>query len=291
MDIVSYVSRLPKPGETISGEGFLTNSGGKGLNQAVACSRLGGSTYMVGAIGDDSYGQALIKTLTDFVVDASCVTTVDTHSGIAVITVSSGQNSIIISGGANMQLPAQYVVDTLTQYAQKGDILLTQLETPIDVTYAALKTAKKLGMTTILNPAPAVILDKELYPLVDIITPNETETQILTGILPEDPDSINKGLGALIALGVKSAIITLGSNGIALYTDGKAALIPAVKVKAVDTTAAGDTFVGTLSSALSRGEALESACKLGVKAAALTCTRKGAAISIPSLDEVHAFDG
>ena len=286
MDIVSYVARMPKPGETMAGEGFFTNCGGKGLNQAAAAAKLGARTYMIGAAGDDTYGAELKDTLNGYGADTGFVTTCEGSSGVAVIVVCKGQNSIILSGGANMKLRADYVAGTLRKNAKAGDILLTQLEVPLDAAEAALRTARELGMTTILNPAPAVKGAEHLCRYADIITPNETETEILTGVNPEDEVGITFAVKRFYGMGVKNVVITLGPKGVAAATGQIITPIPAVDVKVVDTTAAGDTFVGALAAELSRGASLLDACGFGVRAAALTCTKKGAAVSIPLLDEV-----
>ena len=284
IDLVSYVSRMPKPGETMTGDGFFTNAGGKGLNQAAASAKLGAPTYMIGAVGTDPYGVMLKETLTGYGADTRFVTAYEGNSGTAVIVVCEGQNSIILSGGANSLLKAEYVSKVLKANAKAGDIFLTQLETPLDTTAASLKEAKSLGMVTILNPAPAVKLSEEIYKSVDILTPNETETEILTGIMPECDVTAALAVKGLYGYGVGKAVITLGSKGILAAEGQTLTPIPAVKVKVVDTTAAGDTFVGALAAELSRGADFIDACKFGVKAAALTCTRKGAAGSIPTLD-------
>jgi len=289
IDLVSYVSRMPKPGETMTGEGFFTNAGGKGLNQASASAKLGADAYMIGAVGTDSYGGMLKETLGGFGADVNFVTTYDGNSGTAVIVVCKGQNSIILDGGANSMLKADYVNKILRDNANAGDIFLTQLETPLNTTIASLKTAKSLKMTTVLNPAPAVKLPKEIYKCVDILTPNETETEILTGIMPECDVSSALAVKKLYSYGIGKVVITLGSKGILIAEGQILTPIPAVKVKVVDTTAAGDTFVGALVAEMSRDADFINACKFGVKAAALTCTRKGAAGSIPTIEEFNGF--
>jgi len=286
VDLVSYVNRLPKPGETMTGNGFFTNAGGKGLNQASAAAKLGALTYMIGAVGSDSYGLILKETLSSFGADISFVRTYEGNSGTAVIVVCKGQNSIILDGGANNLLKADFVSKILANNAKAGDIFLTQLETPLNTAIASLKAAKSIGMITILNPAPAIILPEEIYKSVDILTPNETETEILTGIMPDCEVNSALAVKKLYSYGVSKVVITLGSQGI-LTAEGQVLTpIPAFKVKVVDTTAAGDTFVGAMAAEMSRGTNFIDACKFGVKAAAITCTRKGAAGSIPTLKEM-----
>ncbi|MCL2371035.1 MAG: ribokinase [Firmicutes bacterium] len=289
IDLVSYVSRMPKAGETMTGDGFLTNVGGKGLNQATASAKLGAPTYMIGAVGSDPYGAMLKDTLGGFGANVDFVTTLDGSSGTAVIVVCKGQNSIILSGGANSLLKADYVTKILKDNAKAGDIFLTQLETPLDTTIASLKMAKSLGMTTILNPAPAVKLPKEIFQSVDILTPNETETEILTGIMPDCEVNIALAVKRLYGYGVGKVVITLGSQGIAVIEGQTITPIPAVKIKAVDTTGAGDTFVGAMVAEMSRGTNFINACHFGIKAAALTCLKKGAASSVPTLAEYKEY--
>ena len=287
MDLVISTSRLPVLGETIVGDGFETIPGGKGANQAVACAKLGGNVLFHGAVGNDAYANVLTKALTDVNIDISNVVTTDTNSGVAVITVCDGNNHIILDGGANQAFtPDKINADIFKDI----NILILQFEIPTESVLFAAKTAKTNGATVILNPAPIKEFDAQLLKYVDIIIPNESEAELLTGKKIDSVEHAKEALPELLNSGVKTAIITLGSNG-CLYNDGEDLIhVPAKKITPVDTTAAGDTFIGALSVCLSDGLSLDESIKFAVKASALTCTRKGASISIPSKQEVLDFN-
>lgn len=276
-DLVINAPYAPVGGETLMGSGFMINSGGKGANQACACAKLGGDAYMCGCVGNDTFGGELIDNLKNVGVNTDFIRKVDnTPSGVAVIVVTNGENRIIIDSGANGHL-SKSDIDNVLEIATQGDIYLTQLENPIDVIGYGLMKAKEKGLFTILNPAPANADILKYAEYVDIITPNETESEILGG------------REALFAKGIKTIITTLGSRGFEIATQGGAKVYPCIKITPVDTTAAGDTACGGLCAMLSQGVELVEAMKFGSKAASIACTRAGAQKSIPTKEEVDNY--
>ncbi|MBR6737746.1 MAG: ribokinase [Clostridia bacterium] len=278
MDLCIESPYIPTKGETIVGSNFLTNGGGKGANQATAASKLGGNVFMCGAVGNDSFGKTLLKDLETAGVNVNQVKTINgVSTGIAVILLSQGDNRIILDKGANA-LVTKADVDNFLSSSKTGDIFLTQLENPIEIVGYALKTAKEKGLFTILNPAPA---NKEIIPFlkwVDLIVPNETEMELLGG-----KDS-------LFANGISRIVTTLGEKGYEISDKTSAMIYPCIKVKVVDTTAAGDTLCGGLAVGLSRDKSLEKSCEYGSKAASIACTLKGAQRSIPTEKEVNEYN-
>mgnify|MGYP004474329109 FL=1 len=275
MDLCIETPYMPKEGETITGSGFMTNGGGKGANQAAAAAKLGGNVAMCGAVGCDLFGETLIKNLSAAGADVSHIKKCnDASTGIAVIVITGGNNRIILDKGANALL-TEADIDEFLKTAKEGDIYLTQLENPIDIIGYGLKQAKAKGMFTILNPAPANKDISAYFNYVDLITPNETELEIFGG------------KDALFDAGIKKIVTTLGSRGYEIADKTSAKIYPCIKVKAVDTTAAGDTLCGGLAVGLSEGMKLEEACAFGSKAASIACTRKGAQQSIPTRKEVE----
>ena len=275
MDLCIETPYMPKEGETITGSGFMTNGGGKGANQAAAAAKLGGNVAMCGAVGCDLFGETLIKNLSAAGADVSYIKKCnDASTGIAVIVITGGNNRIILDKGANALL-TEADIDEFLKTAKEGDIYLTQLENPIDIIGYGLKQAKAKGMFTILNPAPANKDISAYFNYVDLITPNETELEIFGG------------KDALFDAGIKKIVTTLGSRGYEIADKEGAKIYPCIKVKAVDTTAAGDTLCGGLAVGLSEGMKLEEACAFGSKAASIACTRKGAQQSIPTRKEVE----
>ncbi len=275
MDLCIETPYMPKEGETITGSGFMTNGGGKGANQAAAAAKLGGNVAMCGAVGCDLFGETLIKNLSAAGADVSYIKKCnDASTGIAVIVITGGNNRIILDKGANALL-TEADIDEFLKTAKEGDIYLTQLENPIDIIGYGLKQAKAKGMFTILNPAPANKDISAYFNYVDLITPNETELEIFGG------------KDALFDAGIKKIVTTLGSRGYEIADKTSAKIYPCIKVKAVDTTAAGDTLCGGLAVGLSEGMKLEEACAFGSKAASIACTRKGAQQSIPTRKEVE----
>ncbi|MBO5046313.1 MAG: ribokinase [Clostridia bacterium] len=286
MDLVIRAPFVPEQGMTIHGEGFMSNPGGKGANQAVAVSKLGASAYMVGAVGKE-FGEELASTLRGYGVNCDFLAKYDdVSSGIAVIVVTDGDNRIILEKGANARLSKEQVDKALEQ-AEAGDYLVAQLETDLDVVTYALNRAKEKGMTTVLNPAPAQALQAELLSACDYFMPNQTEAEFYTGIYPSDEKSARECAKKLGTFGVRNIVVTMGSKGAAYVCDGKYGEVEAVSANAIDTTAAGDTFVGGFVTALSEGKSVEKAIAFANKAASVTVTRRGAQQSIPYRKEIE----
>lgn len=285
MDMVARVPHMPVGGETLTADKYYVNPGGKGANQAVAIAKLGGKVAMIGKVGSDETGDALKNNLKAMGVDESMVTHADVPSGIAMIIVEGGENRIILYKGANHSV-TKADVDEGLKNAKPGDALVMQLEIPLEtVTYAAA-VAKQKGMLVLLNPAPAVPLGEELLKNVDIIAPNETETEILTGVGLDSDVHIALAVKKLYQLGVKRVIITMGSRGSIVAEGQTITPVEPRKVKAVDTTSAGDTFVGATVLRYLDGDTLEDAARFASVASSITVTREGAAQSIPTLEEV-----
>ena len=274
-DFVISAPYMPKGGDTLVGGGFFTARGGKGANQAVAAKRLGGDVKMCGCVGDDLFGVDALKAFTNEGIDVSHVRTVaGVPTGTAVIIVTNGENRIVIDKGANGCLTKADVDDFLAD-ALEGDIYLTQLENPIDVIGYGLQKAKKKGLFTILNPAPASVGICPYLQYCDLITPNETEWEALGGKQGID---IKENT---------SVVVTLGERGYEILTKDFEKTYPCMRVQAVDTTAAGDTFCGGLAARFTMGDGLEDAAAFACKAATLACTKKGAQSSIPTMKEVE----
>ena len=285
MDMVARVPHMPVGGETLTADKYYVNPGGKGANQAVAIAKLGGKVAMIGKVGSDETGDALKNNLKAMGVDESMVTRADVPSGIAMVIVEGGENRIILYKGANHSV-TKADVDEGLKNAKPGDALVMQLEIPLEtVTYAAA-VAKQKGMLVLLNPAPAVPLGEELLKNVDIIAPNETETEILTGVGLDSDVHIALAVKKLYQLGVKRVIITMGSRGSIVAEGQTITPVEPRKVKAVDTTSAGDTFVGATVLRYLDGDTLEDAARFASVASSITVTREGAAQSIPTLEEV-----
>lgn len=289
MDMVISAPHFPQPGETIAGYGFMTNHGGKGANQAVAAARLGAKTAFVGKVGDDQFGQAMTTMMNKEGIDTSALSTANNvPTGVALITtVPNGENTIIIEPGANAQLTPEDIEQAETLFKDAG-IVLMQLETPIPTLAKAAELAKQNGAYVVLNPAPAPVtpLPSALLQNVDMLIPNETEAAAISGVAVTDDGDIPLAMERLHSMGIKDVIITLGSKGACASTGGKCVKVEAVKVDAVDTTAAGDTFCGALCTALLQGKDLEDAMHYGCKAAAISVTRRGAQMSMPRKEEI-----
>jgi len=286
-DMVVKAARLPAPGETILGGNFLMNPGGKGANQAVAASRLGGDVVFIAKVGDDLFGREA-KTL--FAKEGICTDYVLTDntepSGVALIMVDAqGENCISVASGANGALSAEDI-EVARGVIEKAGVLLMQLETPVGTVLCAAQWASAKGVPVVLNPAPACELPDELLQCLSMITPNETEAELLTGVKVTDETSAARAAKALCAKGVKRVVITMGSKGAFVYSDGQGMIVPAVKVKAVDTTAAGDVFNGALAVALTEDHPLAAAISFAAKASAISVTRMGAQASAPYRNEI-----
>lgn len=292
MDLVLRVPRMPLPGETLTGGAFRTIPGGKGANQAVACARLSGKVAgaqqvaMIGCVGDDAFGATLRAALVgDGIIDRHITTLPGVASGIASILVDdNGQNSIVIAGGANDLLSPAHI-DAAQELIEQADIVVLQLETPMATVVHAIKLARSLGKTVVLNPAPAASLPDGVLELVDYLIPNEIEAAMLAGVSPEGADAPALA-AALQKLGSDNVIITLGSKGVHAALYGGDFTFPAEAVKAVDTTAAGDTFIGGFVAGLASGMDEAEAIGQGQRAAAWSVTKPGAQTSIPHLHEL-----
>lgn len=290
VDHVIRVPYFPKAGETLTGYGYQIAYGGKGANQAVAAARLGANVQFIGTIGDDQIGQAMKSAFAQDGIDTSPITTIPNQStGLATIQVSDeGENSIVISAGANADLtPA--LVEQYKAVIEQAEILLMQLESPLQAVELAARIAKNAGTRVVLNPAPAQALPESLLSSVDMITPNETEAEILTGVKVCDEQTACQAAEHFHQLGIETALITLGSKGVYVSEKGKGQIIPGFRVKAVDTTAAGDTFNAGVVTGLLEGRALSDAIRFAHAAAALSVTRMGAQTAIPTRAETDDF--
>ena len=290
MDLVGCASRIPVVGETVTGHTFFDAPGGKGANQAYAAAKLGGQVSMVGRVGSDDFGRRMRANLAQVGCDISGILTVQNcPSGIALIFVADdGHNSIMVLPGANGRL-AEADVDESGEQFEGATYVLLQLENPLPTVMAAARAARRAGAQVILDPAPAQPLPDPFFPLIDVLTPNETEAAILAGLPPRrlDPNEAG-GIGAqLRSRGVSTVIVKLGDQGCVLLTGGEPRHIPAPKVHAVDTTAAGDVFNAGLAVGLSEGIDLSAACQFANRAAALSVTRRGAQPAAPSRAEVE----
>lgn len=290
MDLVTRAPRLPKGGETLIGESFCTIPGGKGANQAVAAARLGAKVSMVGCVGSDAYGQQLRGALLAEGIDCQSVSVVAGSSGVALIVVDdNSQNAIVIVAGANGVLTPD-VLDRFDEVLRSADVIICQLEVPDATVGHALKRGRELGKTVILNPAPASrALPADWYASIDYLIPNESEAAVLSGLAVDSLETAEAAATQLLAAGAGKVIVTLGAQGLMFANGASFEHFPAPLVKAVDTTAAGDTFVGGFAAALADGKSEVEAIRFGQIAAALSVTRAGAQPSIPTLLEVQAF--
>ncbi|MDY6803560.1 MAG: ribokinase [Cyanobacteriota bacterium] len=291
MDLAIATPRLPLPGETITGSNFLSAPGGKGANQAVAASRLGVNTQMVGRVGADGFGEKLLESLATAGVETRGVSISDrSSSGIAVIAVGgSGENSIIVVPGANGDID-ETDSDRLKDLLPGKTALLLQLEIPLEAVISAAKAAKEIGVKVILDPAPfREDIPADLYKLIDIITPNEIEASQLVGFRVNNPETAKKAAQELRRRGVEVAIVKLGARGVICVCENQTLFIPGFPVDAVDTVAAGDAFNGGLAAAIDRGLSLREAVKWGAAAGALCATKSGAQSAMPDKETFEDF--
>lgn len=279
---------LPGPGETILGGDFRMGHGGKGANQAVAAKRLGGNVDFVCKLGKDLFGDNAIRHFREMGLDTAHILQSDKPSGVALITVDDkAENSIVVASGANGDLDPEDI-ETLAPAIRRSSILLLQLEIPMKTVERAARIAYEAGVMVVLNPAPAAQLSEELMRCVSVLVPNESESSYISGVDVTDADSALEAVNVIKNKGAKDVIVTMGSKG-SLVCDGKVTFIPARKVKAVDTTAAGDTFCGALCVALAEGFRLEEAARFATAASSISVQRPGAQDSVPSREEVDSI--
>lgn len=289
-DLVVRTSKMPDSGETIMGSDLLIVPGGKGANQAVAAARAGGDVIFMARVGEDDFGEKALQRYHDDNINTDFIKVdKDKPSGVALIIVSesTGQNSIVVSPGANHNLSVQDILNHKEAIWNSG-VVLIQLEISLEVVSLSLKTAKERNIRTILNPAPAQELDDEILERVDVLTPNETETEILSGVMPHDEASAEKASRILLDKVKEAVIITMGEKGVFYLTKaGEKGFIQAKKVDVVDTTAAGDVFNGYLAKGLIDNHELHIAIAIANEAAALSVTKAGAQPSIPYENQVR----
>lgn len=290
MDLVVQVPRCPAAGETLFGSSFTTNYGGKGANQAVAVARIGSGVTFMTKLGNDTFGQQMRQHFSEEGMDLTHILTdAESPTGTALITVEDkGENRIIVVPGANARL-TENDVESLSAEINSCRFVLTQLEIPLPTVLHIAEMASAAGKQLILNPAPARPLPDSLLQKVFLITPNETEAEILTGIRVSDVESARRAALWFREKGVQQIVITMGSQGAFVFTDDLQGMVPAYKVKAIDTTAAGDVFNGALTVALSEGKTTADAARFGCAASALAVMRPGAQSSIPTRTEIDAF--
>ncbi|WMT77692.1 ribokinase [Bradyrhizobium sp. Ash2021] len=290
MDVVATADRHPRIGETVAGKAVLYFPGGKGANQAVSAAKLGAPTTLIGRVGTDAFGRELKAFLAAQDVDISFVKdTAEAHSGTAVITIAKADNTIVVVPGANGLVSAE---DIAAPVLAKGDIAVSQFEIPLATVSAFFKRARAAGATTILNPAPAVEFGTELLDLVDILILNETELGLLTKTELRDSDEPARFVEAARRLPAnlgRTICVTLGKRGVLALIEGQSLLVPGHQVKAVDTTGAGDCFVGALAAQLASGRTIDEALDYANVAASICVRRMGAAPSMPTAAEVAAI--
>ena len=288
IDIVTYLEKMPEPGETVVGDRIESFPGGKGLNQAVAAARAGGEVIMVGVLGNDSNSNLLKQVMLNENINSDYVRQVVGVCGTAIIEVDKlGRNRIIVIAGANSELKANDLKPEILTKITKQQVLLSQLESPISELFSIFQTAKNSNFFTILNPAPARKLEKKFIQLIDLLVPNQFEAEFLTGIKVTDTDSAFSAGKELISQGVKSVLITMGEAGSVLITKDGGELFSSFKVNATDTTAAGDAFCGAIAVALSEEFDLKTAIRFASAAGALSVQIEGATTSMPTRQEIE----
>jgi ribokinase len=290
-DTAYRASRQPKMGETLLGNGFALGPGGKGSNQAVAAARAGGDTAFLSKLGVDAFADMAMKTWEDAGVHPAITRDPSSYTGAAYIFVEegTGNNAIIVAPGAAATLSPSDM-DANAELIGSAKIFVTQLEQPLDAAVRALEIARAGGAITVLNPAPAQKLDASVFALCDYVTPNETETEILTGLPVTNVEEAKVAADALLAMGVKTAIITLGAQGALYHSKSESVLVPVFKAgPVVETTGAGDAFNGGFAAAIAKGMAPLDAVRFGSAVAGISVTRAGTAPSMPSLAEVEAL--
>jgi len=290
-DVTAFGNRLPVPGETVIGESFTLVLGGKGANQALAAARAGASSMMIGCVGDDLFRDLVFGGLRDGGVETSAVMTVPGPTGVAHIRVdvNTGQNDIVIVPLANSALTPDLAERLLRAVAGIGDVLLLQLEIPLETAFRAAQVGRELGMIVILDPAPAASLPNEIWSSVDVVTPNESEAAVLTGVTVSDVESAAAAGRWFLDRGVHTALITLGEKGVVEVNETGVQNRSTPDVPVVDTTAAGDAFGGNLGAGLANGLTWDESVIRGIHAGALAVTVAGASTSLPTAQAVDAF--
>ena len=288
VDYVIHTDRLPKLGETVTGSEFAMNFGGKGANQAVAIAKSGCSVKMLGATGKDMSGDLAIKNLESFGVDTSSVIRADAPTGAAVITVCGGDNHIILDVGANACVTPE-LIEKSAELFDWADVLVMQYEIPTESVLFGARLAKEKGKTVILNPAPVKDVDSKLYSYIDWIIPNEFEAQLITGIEQNTDADAEAAMDRLREMGVGNSIITLGKRGCAYRNGERISYAGIFDVRRVDTTSAGDSFIGGFCSALCEGKSIDEAVYYASAVSSVTIGRAGASVSIPTAAEVKEF--
>lgn len=289
-DVTAFSERLARPGETIHGTDFTLLLGGKGANQAIAAGLSGARSSFVGCVGSDLFREMIVDGLTAAGVDITHLRTVPGATGVAHIRVdATAQNNIVIVPLANSSLAAPQIDTAIAELADTSAVLLTQLEIPVEAALHAIRAGRSHGLTTVLDPAPAVPLPEDIYPMVDIVTPNESEAEVMTGIAVPDLDAAAQAGRWFVDRGVGTAIVTCAGAGSVVVTADGARVVAPFQVTPVDTTAAGDAFAGYLGAALAEGQDLADAMVLANAAGALTVTVRGASPSLPRRAAVEAF--
>lgn len=291
LDVSVQATRIPRPGETVRAAGLSIGPGGKGLNQAIAASRLGARVHMVGQLGDDRFAEIPEAALRDAGVDSSYVRRLPgRHTGTALIVVdqTSGENAIAVAAGANRALSPQHVQDAVAAFRGSG-VLMVQLELPLETVETALDLAKENALVTLLDPAPARELPDTVLRKIDVLTPNETEAEFLTGIRVRDPESAAEAGARLRERTLSDVLVTLGAAGCVWVWSTGFEHIPTPRVEAVDTTAAGDAFNAGLAVGLARGEPIARALRTAVRAGAAATLRTGAAAAMPTAEDLAAL--
>lgn len=282
--------RIPHASESLMGRDFITNPGGRGGNQAIAAARMGAETHMVGTVGPDNFGRKIITSLVRYGVATENIA-FSTHrsTGVTMRVRSDNDQRSIVYPGANARTDIAYVRATLMGIAAPGDVFLTQLECDFDTTMQAILFAKEKGLYTVLNPTPAMEVPSEVLAKVDLLVLNAIECQRLTGYDPADPTNLKLALASLLELGVGKVVVTLGNKGSATLIDGKVVTVPAYYVDAVDTTGAGDAYLGALMTQYVDGKTLVDAMQIASAAGALATLKVGSHQSMPSFDDILDF--
>ncbi|NLR93707.1 ribokinase [Flammeovirga agarivorans] len=286
-DLVARSNRLPRAGETIIGSQFFQNQGGKGANQAVACAKLGGETTFIACVGKDDFGKVAKESYKKVGINTDYISSSDQPTGVAMINVDDhGENCIVVVPGANNDLDINRI-DKVSHLFSKDTIVLLQLEVPIKTIEHSIEVAHQKGAMVIVNPAPAQALSDEVLSKVNYITPNETELTLLTGVEINNEEGLKEAVEKLHQKGIENVIVTLGSKGCYVSSKELKGYYEAQKVKAVDTTAAGDVFNGAFTAHLAENYPLSACIEFGTRAATFSVTKAGAQASIPSLEELN----